>query len=118
MITPEIRERYLQQELPLRLESIAADLARIVSFAGFNDDKAVAGLMEENRAFIEWGAPDLLPNRVEDAARPVDIHRGLTHWYWSWNQVQTDAAQRQKLREQAQGWSDKVLKMSGSLERE
>jgi len=118
VITFEIRERYLQQDIQTQLGSIAADLARIVSFADFHDDKAVTGLIEESRAFVEWGTPSLLPDRVEDAARLVDIQRGLTHWYWIWNQVQTDPNQRQKLREQAQRWSDEVLKMSGLLEQE
>ncbi len=118
MINPEILEKYIQLDTSRRLGSIAADLARIVSFAEFNDDQAVAGLIEESRVFIEWSAPDLLPHRVEDAGRLVEIQRGLTHWHWIWNQAQTHPDQRQKLREQAQHWSDEVLKMSGLLEQE
>ncbi len=118
MVSSEIREKYFQLDTPTRLGSIAADLARIVSFAGFNDDKAVEGLMEESKYFIEWSAPDLLPDRVDDAARLVDIQRGLTHWHWIWNEAQTDADQRRNLREQAQAWSDEILKMSGLLDQE
>jgi hypothetical protein len=112
------RERYLQQDVPTRLGGLAADLARIVSFAGFKDDEAVESFLEESRAFIEWSAPDLLPNRVEDAGRLVEIHRGLTHWYWLWKRTQINPEERNRLREDAQAWSDEILEMSGLLEQE
>jgi hypothetical protein len=92
-------------------------LARIVSFSQSSQAvKSVEGLLDEGRYFIEWSAPDLLPDRVEDAARLVDIQRGLTRWYWNWSQVQEDVSQRHRLRKEAQQWADEVLKMSGLLE--
>jgi len=75
-------------------------------------------MLEESRAFIEWSAPDLLPDRVDDAARLVDIQRGLTHWYWNWHEAQNDPVEREKLAAQARAWSDEVLAMSGLLEQE
>ena len=115
----EIQERYMQDGLPIRLGGLAADLARIVSFSK-NPGSApvVASLLDESLFFVEWSAPDLLPDRVEDAAALVDIQRGLTHWFWIWDQAQNDPTQRARLAEQAQVWSDLVLKMSGLLNAE
>lgn len=110
------RERYLQQNISVRLGGIAADLARVASASRIPAVAAVRDLLEESRAFIEWTTPSLLPDRVDDAVRLVEVGRGLTHWYWSWSDAQSDPAQRAKLAEQAQVWSDQVLKMSGLLE--
>ena len=115
----QIRERYMRDPLPIRLGGLAADLARIVSFS--QNPKSMAGvesLLGESRAFINWSAPDLLPDRVDDAARLVEIGRGITRWYWTWHQAKDEPAERKKLAEQAQAWSDEILAMSGLLEAE
>jgi hypothetical protein len=118
MIPLTRRERYLKQSIPIRLGGLSANLARIVSTATVPAIAAVSSLIDESRAFIEWCAPDLLPDRVDDAASLVDIQRGLTHWYWNWDKVQHDLIKRQELAAQAQVWSDQVLAMSGLLEQE
>ena len=119
MISREIQERYLVDTLDIRLGGLAADLARIVSFSqNVRAVQSVEGLLDESRYFIELSAPDLLPDRVDDAARLVEIQRGLTHWYFNWATVQNDTTQRAKLAAQAQQWSDEVLKMSGLLDQE
>ncbi len=118
MIPATRRYSYLNQDIPTRLGGLAADLARIVSASKIPAVAAVESLLEESRAFIEWSAPDLLPDRVEDAARLVDIQRGLTDWQHTWTKVQNDSEERKKLAEQAQAWSDEVLAMSGLLEQE
>lgn len=119
MIKSEIQERYLRDSLSIRLGGLAADLARIVSFSDdLKSALVVTSLLEESRWFIEWSAPDLLPDRVEEAARLVEIQRGLTHWHFVWPQVRNDPTARKKLAEQAQAWSDEVLAMSGLLEQE
>lgn len=116
MIQPTIHMRFLKQPLSIRLGGLAADLARVSSFAKIPDALATNTMIEEGRAFIEWSAPDLLPNRVDDAARLVDIQRELTHWYWIWHEAQHDPAERAKLAQQAQAWSDEILEMSGLLD--
>ncbi len=117
MISAEIQERYLQDSLPTRLGGLAADLARIVSFSkNAKATHVVESLIEESRWFIEWSAPELLPNRVDDAAYLVQVQRSLTHWYWLWNQVQNDPVQRQQLAEQAHEWSVEILYMSGLVD--
>lgn len=118
MIPQTRHERYLTQNISTQLGGLASDLARIASASRIPAPQAVHDLLEESRAFSEWCAPALLPDRVGEAARLVDIQRGLTHWYWIWDKEHTDADQRQKLANQAQAWSDEVLKMSGLLEQE
>ncbi len=113
MIKAEIRERYFRDDLPIRLGGIAADLARIVSFSKSPKSAAVvATMLEESRYFIEWTAPEL---PIDDAARLVEIQRGLTHWRWRWAEAQNDPEARRELAEQAQAWSDEILAMSGLL---
>lgn len=116
MINPEIRDRYLRDTLSVRLGGLAADLARIVSFSQ-NQKSApvVTSLLEESRYFIEWSAPDLLPERVDDASQLVELGRSLTRWYWSWSNTQNNPVARAELAAQAQQWSDQVLEMSGLL---
>ncbi len=116
MINPEIRTRYLQDTLPIRLGGIAANLARLASFSA-NPQSVIAieNLLVESRWLIEWTVPDLVAERVDDAAR-LDIQRGLTRWYWRWRDIQNDPAQRQQLAAQARAWSEEVLQMSGLLE--
>jgi hypothetical protein len=119
MINQEIRDRFLKDALPVRLGGLAADLARIVSFSSnVKSAASVANLLEESRYFIELSVPTLLPDRVEEAARLVDIQRGLTGWLWIWHEKHNDPAMRTKLADQVQTWSDEVLAMSGLIELE
>jgi hypothetical protein len=118
MINPEIQERYLRDTLPIRLGGIAAALARIASFSENPKSLTVENLLVESRWLIEWSAPDLVAERVDDAARLVEIQRGLTRWYWHWHDIQNDPVQRQQLAAQARAWSEEILQMSGLLEQE
>jgi hypothetical protein len=113
MIKSEIRERYLQDTLPIRLGGIAADLARVVSFSDSpRTARIVETMLEESRYFIEWTAPEL---SIDNAARLVEIQRELTRWRWMWAEAQNDPEARRQLAEQAQAWSDEILAMSGLL---
>jgi hypothetical protein len=114
MIKPEIRDRYLRDALPIRLGGLAANLARIVSFSkNPKSARAVEGLLDESRAFIEWSAPE---TPIDDAAQLVDIQRGLTHWRRIWAEAQQHPLEREELAKQAKAWSDQVLAMSGLID--
>jgi len=115
MIPVSRRESYLRQKLPIRLGSLAADLARIASFAEISDSIAVESLLEESTAFIEWCAPGLINERIDDAARLVDIQRELATWRQHWLNAR-NTSEQENLLTQAQAWSDEVLAMSGLLE--
>ncbi len=109
----------MQGSVEIRIGGIAADLARIVSFSQ-NPKSAmvVASLLDESRYFIEWTAPELVTDRLEDAVRLLNIQLELTFWHLKWHKIKNDANQRQRLADQAQAWSDEILKMSGLLEQE
>jgi hypothetical protein len=117
MISVARHESYLRQTFPIRLGSLAADLARVASFAEINDVTAVESLLEESTAFIEWCAPGLVNEKIDDATRLVDIQRGLATWQLLWRKAQNESDQEKLLR-QARAWSDEVLAMSGLLEQE
>jgi hypothetical protein len=112
------RKTFLEKGVDIQLGGLAADLARVASFVKIPAFAATETMVEESRAFIEWCAPKFLPDRVDEAARLVDIQRGLTFWYHRWNQIVNDLSEREKLSTQAQQWSDEVLKMSGLLDQE
>lgn len=118
MIPESRHKRFLQFPLSTRLGHFASDLARIASFANSKSAPVIESVIEESRAFIEWTAPDLLPDRVDDAARLVDIQRGLTRWKFVWDKIQNEPDEWKKLSEQARAWSDEVLAMSGLLNEE
>jgi hypothetical protein len=108
----------LQQDIPTRLGGLAADLARVASASKIPAIAAVSDLLEESRAFIEWSTPSLLPQRLDDAARLVEIGRRITYWFHTWNHIHNNPDTRQELSGEAQAWSDEILKMSGLLEQE
>ena len=60
----------------------------------------------------------LLSDRVEDAARLVEIQLELTRWHRVWNEAQHDPALCARLSEQARAWSDEILAMSGLVDQE
>ncbi len=116
MLRPEIRARYLRDATPVRLGGLAANLARVVSFSKKQEAAgAVSSLLEESRYFIEWSAPDLLPERMADVVWLIELGRKLTRWQVNWHTAQHDPAARAQLAAQAQIWSDEILKMSGLL---
>jgi len=117
MIPNTRRENFLRQPVPIRLGSLAADLARVASFGEIGDDAAIESLLEESTAFIEWCAPDLVDERVDHAARLVDIQLEIASWQRLWQKASPEFGQG-KLISQARAWSDEILAMSGLLDQE
>jgi hypothetical protein len=108
-----IRERYLRDELPVRLGGLAANLARIKSFSDHPDHRNVVGaLVEESKFFIEWAAPEA---ELEVQARLVELQLLLVRWQRRWEDIWADPVQRAAVAEQAHHWSKQVLEMSGLL---
>lgn len=53
------RQRYLRDDLTVRLGGLAANLSRIKSFAGHDANReAVESMIEESKYFIEWTAAE------------------------------------------------------------
>jgi hypothetical protein len=107
----EVKNRYLKDELPVRLGGISADLARIASFAPMVDNwKVVQSLLEESKFFIEWTAQEA---SLEQKAFLVELQIQLALWHRDWAEIHTNSKEREKLSQQASLWSKKVLEMSG-----
>lgn len=108
----EIRERYLQDPLPKRLGALAADLARVVSFAkNPNNKDAVETLFEESKWFIEWTALD-----TQHVETLIQLQLILAVWHLKWDSSYADLKKVTEIREQASLWSDRVLAMSGLMD--
>lgn len=106
-----IRERYLKDDLPIRLAGLAADLGRIASSARHAAGSTrVAMMLEESQNFIEWTAAEVEP---EVAAELVDIQVMLALWRRAWPEAQHSQLQRSLLSVQAKKWADQVLNYSG-----
>jgi hypothetical protein len=108
-----IQERYMRDDLPVRLGGLAANLSRIKSFSvNENSRDAVASLIDESKMFIEWTAAQ---TETETAAKLVELQVQLALWQLQWQSIWNDASRRKQFAEQSSAWSKQVLEMSGLL---
>jgi hypothetical protein len=108
-----LKERYLQDELPIRLGNLASNLARIKSRCqNVANGEIIEGLLQESKLFIEWTAQDA---EIEIAAELVELQIQLAWWQYSWAAIWEDAEKRNRVGEEGRLWSEKVLNMSGLL---
>lgn len=108
-----IRERYMRDELPVRLGGLAANLSRIKSFsANENSRETVASLIDESKMFIEWTAAQ---TEINTAALMVDVQIQLALWQIRWNHIWSDASERKRIADQSGIWSKQILELSGLL---
>ena len=111
----QIRERYLQDDLPVRLGGLAANLSRIKSFSTNEASQAVVeSLIDESKMFIEWTAPQADINTAE---KLVDLQVQLALWQLQWKSIWIDPAKRNHVAEQSAYWSKQVLELSGLLDK-
>ena len=108
-----LKERYLRDNLPVRLGNLASNLARIKSRslneANYN---LVEGLLSESKFFIEWTASDA---DVEVAAQLVELQVQLARWQYRMSQLWNDNHEREKISQASGIWSERVLSLSGLL---
>jgi len=108
-----IRERYLRDDLPVRLGGLAANLSRIKSFALNEKNKSlVENLLDESKHFIEWTAQEA---EIETAAQLVELQVQLARWQLKLDQAWPDTNQRKQISEQSSLWSQQILIASGLL---
>ena len=109
----DIRERYLQDALAIRLGGIAANLGRVKSFASHEANReAVASLLEESKLFIEWTAAEA---DISTAAELVELQVQLSLWQRSWNKIWHDSVKRHQFATASGKWSQRILELSGLL---
>lgn len=103
-----MRERYLQDPLPVRLAGLAADLSRVASSARrATGAEAAAAMLEESQYLIEWTAADA---PVEVAEELVNLQVLLALWRRAWPEAQHSPVQRSLLAVQAKQWADQVMR--------
>ena len=109
-----IRERYLRDDLPVRLGGLAANLARVGSFSRNPAHRdVVESLLEESKFLIEWTASDA---ELNVQAELVELQLVLARWQLTWLSIWVDASRRTDVADQARAWSRRVLEMSGLME--
>ena len=113
-----VRERYMQDGLPIRLGGLAANLMRIASVAVASvadhpaNRQVVDSLLEESKFFIEWTAPDA---SIDEQEALVELQIRLALWQLRWYPGSADPARRAHLAQEARTWAAQVLEMSGLL---
>jgi hypothetical protein len=108
-----IRERYLRDDLSIRLGGLAANLSRIKSFAAHEASReAVESLIDESKFFIEWTAAQA---ESHAAAELVELQIQLARWQHNWAGIWADPIQRRQIADQSRIWSKRVLEISGIL---
>jgi hypothetical protein len=108
-----IRERYLRDELPVRLGGLAANLSRIKSYANNENNKAqVESLIDESKHFIEWTAQEA---EIDTAAKLVELQVELALWHFNLDKTWLDMNQRKQISEKSNLWSQEILLISGLL---
>lgn len=108
-----IRERYLKDNISIRLGGLAANLSRIKSFANNENNKVlVESLIDESKHFIEWTAHE---TEIETAAQLVELQVQLALLQIKLNNLWLEPEQRKKISEKSNEWSQQVLIASGLL---
>ena len=108
-----IQERFMRDQLPVRLGGLPANLSRIQSFSAHeNSRETVASLIEESKRFIEWTAAQA---EINTAALMVEVQVQLALWQIQWNRIWSNPMQRKRIAEQSGLWSKQILEASGLL---
>ena len=109
----QIKQRYMQDEVAIRLGGISANLARIDSFSRHSANKAAAYyLLDESKYFIEWTAAHTDPDH---AAELVELQVSLARWQRHWDAIWDTPVLRSQIAQMARTWSDHILEASGLL---
>ena len=107
------RERFLKDSLPVRLGGLAANLARIGSFArNQSNSEAVKNLIEESKFFIEWTAREA---EIETSARLAELQIELALIERLFENKWVSDESRLQLGRQAKAWSKEVLESAGLI---
>jgi hypothetical protein len=108
-----LRARYLQDELPVRLGGLAANLLRIKSFTQHDSSQAAVGsLIEESKWFVEWTAWE---TGIATAAELVELQIQLAVWQLMLPGIWGDLERRAAMAGEAKVWSTRVLEIASLL---
>lgn len=109
----EIKERYLQDSVPIRLGGLAANLARVKSFSrNIENQSAVFDLFEESKHFIEWTATE---TKLEITVELIELQLQIAVWQRQWQKIWNNEESRKSVAATSADWSKKLLEKSGIL---
>lgn len=112
--SPERRERYLRDPVPVRLGNLASNLSRIAHLAHrAGAEQTLIGQMEESKYFIEWTGPDTALGLQPDLAR---LQVKLALWQARTARGELSEGVRDEMARQASEAAGIVLRASGLLE--
>jgi hypothetical protein len=112
-VTPK-QQIFMQDDVTTRLRRLATHLSQIQSLwtQGSSEDVILA-LIDESRYFVEWTVPDMVKaDDIDRACELVDLVRLLTRWLFHWDNIWTDAEQKQSASAQISYWLQRVLEIS------
>lgn len=108
--------RFNQDPFPTKMGNLASSLAQISSFLSNPlHAKAVEGLLEEAKFFIEWTAPEA--KDIETQAFLVEVQVQLALWQRRFSHQPQITEDTRQLSSQARRWSDQILAASGLLDK-
>ncbi len=111
----QIRQRYMRDDVPVRLGGLAANLSRIKSFsANASSEAIVESLIDESKMFIEWTAAQ---TEINTAEKLVELQIQLALWQLQWKAIWTDPTKRKQVAEQSAEWARQILELSGLLQK-
>ncbi|MEH2374137.1 hypothetical protein [Nostoc sp.] len=107
-------QSFVQNDVPTRLHYLAAHLSQIESlWTQPSSQELMLPLVKESRYFIEWTVPDMVKaDDIDRACELVDLVRLLTRWLFHWDNIWTDAEQKQSASLQTSYWLQRVLEIS------
>ncbi|OYD99849.1 hypothetical protein [Nostoc sp. 'Peltigera membranacea cyanobiont' 232] len=112
-VTPK-QQIFMQDDVTTRLRRLVTHLSQIQSLwtQGSSEDLILA-LVDESRYFIEWTVPDMVKaDDIDRACELVDLVRLLTRWLFHWDNIWTDAEQKQSASQEISYWLQRVSEIS------
>jgi hypothetical protein len=111
--TPE-QQIFMQDDVFTRLHRLANHLSQIHSlWAAASSPESILSLIKESRYFLEWTVPDMVKaDDIDRACELVDLVRLMTNWLFHWDNIWSDAEQRQLAARQTQNWLHRVTEIA------
>ncbi|MCC5638020.1 hypothetical protein LC593_19710 [Nostoc sp. CHAB 5844] len=112
--TPE-QQLFMQDDVSTRLHHLANHLSQIQSL--WTDEslsqEAILALIKESRYFLEWTVPDMVKaDDIDRACELVDLGRLMTRWLFHWDEIWTDAQQKQAAAVVTGDWLRQVIEIA------
>ncbi|RCJ28818.1 hypothetical protein A6769_36210 [Nostoc punctiforme NIES-2108] len=107
-------QSFVQDDVTIRLHHLAAHLEQIQSsWTGVSSQELMLTLVKESRYFLEWTLPDMVKaDDIDRACELVDLGRMLTRWLFNWDNIWSDAEQKQSASLETSYWLRRVLEIS------